>query len=358
MVAPALPAIALDLESTRAATQLVVTVYLVAMGVGQLACGPLADHFGFRPLVLVGIAVFVVGSLLGARAGSLAAVLGARCVQAFGAAACLVASRALASIGGDPAAAVSRLAILMMVSLISPTIAPLVGGAIASGAGWRPIFDALALAGVVVAVVAARGLVERERPRPARRPGAQILKLLRTPRFLRGIGVVAMSSAALQTFIAAIPFELDRVFGMGPNAIARCLAAMAVSSAGGALLIRRIRRPATSIRVGTLAMLAAGTAFVALDLLTGARLWPLLMAMALLGFGVGATLPAALGTAIRAGGDAAGTATSLAGAGQMLVAGLVASLVSQLHLETLASIGCAVGLLALAALLLSRTAAD
>jgi MFS transporter, DHA1 family, multidrug resistance protein len=356
MVVPALPAIAIDLGSTRAATQFIVTVYLVALGIGQLACGPLADRFGFRPLVLSGIVLFMAGSLLGAQAGTLSGIVAARAVQALGASACLVASRTMASLGGDPAAAVSRLAVLMMVSLVSPTIAPLVGGAIASSVGWRVIFDALAVAALLVGAVAALRLVERERRRSTGLPSTEFLRLARNRRFVRSVGVVALASAALQTFIVTVPFELSRVYQMDPNAIARCLAGMAVASAGGALLIRRIRRPALTIRIGAIAMITAGSTCVALDLLSIASVWPLLAAMATLGFGVGSALPAALGTAIRAGGDAAGTATSLTGAAQMLLAGLVASAVAQLHLETLAAIGLAVAALAsLALLLASRT---
>lgn len=354
MVVPALPAIAADLGSTRAATQFIVTAYLVALGVGQLVCGPAADRLGFRPLVLAGVGLFIAGSLLGARSETLAGVIAARSVQAVGASACLVASRAMASLGGDPAAAVSRLAILMLVSLLSPTIAPLVGGAIASTAGWRPIFDVLAVAALLVGIGSALWLADRPRSRPAGHPADDLLRLLRNRRFLRGVGVVALASSALQTFIAAVPFELHHRYGMGPNAIARCLAVMAVASAGGALLIRRVRRPAFNIRLGVTAMIAAGTACVLIDRVAGAPLWPLLAAMIALGFGVGSALPAALGTAIRAGGEAAGTATSLTGAAQMLLAGLLASAVAQLHLETLTAIGIAVSLLALGALLFAE----
>ena len=63
---PALPSIASQLNVSTNEVQLSLTLYLLSLALGQLICGPLADRFGRRPVLLCGIALHFVGCLLGA----------------------------------------------------------------------------------------------------------------------------------------------------------------------------------------------------------------------------------------------------------------------------------------------------
>ncbi len=138
---PALPAIARELGS--ASTSL--TLFVLAFGFAQLLCGPMADRFGRRPVLLAGLGCYVVAAFGGAFAGSVAVLAGWRALQGFSMAAILVCSRAavrdLYPAHEGPHVMARGLTGLGVVGLI----APLLGAWLVQGAGWRWVLIAMAL---------------------------------------------------------------------------------------------------------------------------------------------------------------------------------------------------------------------
>jgi len=87
---PSLPQIGAAFSVAHAnETQQILTSYMVGLGIGQLAWGPLSDRFGRKLLLLLGLFVFVLGSLACLLAPTFGAMLAARMVQGFGGAAAL-----------------------------------------------------------------------------------------------------------------------------------------------------------------------------------------------------------------------------------------------------------------------------
>ena len=95
MVVPALPLLVALFTDTPAHVQLVVSLYLAGIAAGQLVYGPVSDRFGRRPVLLAGLAAFLVGTALCGAAGSLPALIAGRVLQALGACAGVVLSRAM-----------------------------------------------------------------------------------------------------------------------------------------------------------------------------------------------------------------------------------------------------------------------
>ena len=91
MYLPVIPSMAQALNASASTIQLTLTVYLVVLGAGQLIVGPLSDHFGRRPVLLLGGMTYLLASVGLALASSPAAFLALRTFQAAGASACLVA---------------------------------------------------------------------------------------------------------------------------------------------------------------------------------------------------------------------------------------------------------------------------
>lgn len=138
---PALPAIAKELGS--ASTSL--TLFVLAFGFAQLLCGPLADRFGRRPVLLAGLGCYVIAALGGALAGSVSMLAVWRTLQGFSMAAILVCARAavrdLYPAHEGPHVMARGLTGLGVVGLV----APLLGAWLVQGAGWRWVLVAMAI---------------------------------------------------------------------------------------------------------------------------------------------------------------------------------------------------------------------
>lgn len=158
---PALPALGAALgvanENDR---QLVVIVYMAGFAFGQLLYGPVSDHFGRRPVMLAGMAVFIAGSLLALLASTFEMLLLARLVQGLGAASPRVVSIAVVRdlYSGRQMARVMSFA--MMVFIVIPVLAPSLGQALLLAGTWRWPFYGLLVAGLIAAVWAGLRLPE------------------------------------------------------------------------------------------------------------------------------------------------------------------------------------------------------
>ena len=157
---PALPAIAKELGS--ASTSL--TLFVLAFGFAQLLCGPLADRFGRRPVLLAGLGCYTLAALGGAFADSVALLAGWRALQGFSMAAILVCARAavrdLYPAHEGPHVMARGLTGLGIVGLM----APLLGAWLVQGAGWRWVMAAMAAYAAVLFALCWRSFGETRRP--------------------------------------------------------------------------------------------------------------------------------------------------------------------------------------------------
>ena len=150
---PALPAIAAEMAPGGVAqAALVMTFFVIGMGLGTFFTGPLSDAMGRKPVVYLGLAVYALGAVLSWIAPTLELMLAARVLQGLGAAGPRVVSTAIIRDLYAGRAMASILSLTMMVFLLVPAIAPLLGQVIAETAGWRAIFPAFLLFGVILLV--------------------------------------------------------------------------------------------------------------------------------------------------------------------------------------------------------------
>lgn len=345
MVVPALPSLARDLGATADAAQLTVTLYLMGIGTGQLIAGPAADRLGRRPVMLAGLGAYILGSLGAALAPDTTLLLAARLVQALGGAAGLVAARAIVADLTERPEAAARLAALMTVLLVSPAVSPVIGGAVASLAGWRFVFVLLAALGLLSVFMSHRMIGETRRPAT---PGEPLRlretygRLLRNGRFLRYAFANTCGSCALYFFLAASPFLLVRTFGLRPDQAGLCYFLIAASSIAGTLAVRVLEQRGVALHVG-LGMVVVGAALMPVLASAGVPgVVALIGPMLIVGYGGGIAAPAGLAGAMHAEDGLAGTSASLAGALQMLVAGGVTSLVAQAGLASVGAIAAGV----------------
>lgn len=144
--------------------QLIITAYLLGLGGSQLIYGPLADRFGRRPVLLVGLALYVAFSLLAAFSPTFDLLLVARVLQGVGAA----ATRAIpVSIVRDRYAGREMARVMSLTSLVfmaAPIAAPSLGQLVLVLASWPWIFHLLAALAVLLMLWAMMRLPETLHP--------------------------------------------------------------------------------------------------------------------------------------------------------------------------------------------------
>lgn len=329
MLVPALPLIAGDFAIGEAKAQQVIGVYLAGLGSGQLVAGPLSDRLGRRPVMLAGLMLFIAGAVAGLLATTPALLLAARAVQAVGGACGVVTARVMVGDLFGRERAVGVQATLMTIVLISPAIAPVIGGSVADLAGWRAIFALLALAGGATLVAALKGLPETAQGQALTPQGSLMAtygRLARSRQFVLTAATLGAASSGLFMFLGAAPFLLVHRFGLSSAEAGLALLWVAAASIVGTRLVVPIERRASALIVGTFSSSLGATAALVLALIGIDGVVPLIAPILLLGLGAGLAGPVAFNEIGFSEPGLAATATSLAGAWQMLASASAMSL--------------------------------
>ncbi|KGM48892.1 multidrug effflux MFS transporter [Pseudooceanicola atlanticus] len=331
MYLPALPRIAEALSANEAAVQITLTTYFIGFGLAQLIYGPMADALGRKAPLLLGLAIFAIGSVGAAQAGTIASLATWRAIQGLGGAALMVVPRAIIRDRYTGNEATKLMAMIMLVISISPMLAPLAGSAVIAVADWRMIFYVLLATSILSILLLTFALEETLAP-DNRRPqriapllsGAK--RLLRDPYFMGLTFVGGFGMASFFVFIASASFVYTQQFGLTPtgfsiafavNAIGFFGASQVASPLGARIGIEKL------VRIGVTGF-AAMTVLLALIALAGLASFPvivigLLVANAFLGL----VIPTTMVLALDPHGDIAGLASSLGGTMQMLAGGLM-----------------------------------
>ncbi|MEL7302712.1 MAG: multidrug effflux MFS transporter [Pseudomonadota bacterium] len=150
---PALPEIGRDLDLADAnRAQLIIIAFVIGLGIGQLFYGPLSDSFGRRLPIQVGLAVFLIGSLICLFAETFVAMLAGRALQGVGAAGPRTVAVALVRDNFSGAQMARIMSFVMAVFITVPALAPFVGQVVQTLAGWRMIFTVFLVMATVALV--------------------------------------------------------------------------------------------------------------------------------------------------------------------------------------------------------------
>src|SRR6185437_14121972 len=149
MYLPSLPDIVRLLDATTAEGQLTISSYLVGFALGQIVYGPISDRHGRKPVLIGAIALYCLATLGCALSTSIEMLIVARFFQAVGGCGGAVLARAIVRDLYSGARAGRELSVIASVMALAPVMAPVIGGALQTGFGWRASFFVLAAVGVV-----------------------------------------------------------------------------------------------------------------------------------------------------------------------------------------------------------------
>jgi DHA1 family bicyclomycin/chloramphenicol resistance-like MFS transporter len=328
MFVPALPDAARTFGASTAAMQMTISVYILGLAVGQLVYGPLSDGLGRRPMLIVGLSLYTVAGLAAALASGVQTLVAARLFQALGGCAGLALGRAIVRDRAQADEAVRDLALLNLMMMVGPGLAPLLGSGLTVAFGWRSIFLLLAALGGVTLLFTWRLLPETSRPTGNISVAALVRDyalLLRSPRFMGFALGGGCATTSIYAFIAAAPFILSSQLHRSLHEVGLYLGLLMVGmSLGNALtrhLIRKVSLERLLIAANLVSMASAMTLLV-VTLIGALTVAGVMGPMFLFALGAGASSPAALTKALGVDSTLIGSAAGLYGFTQMAVGAL------------------------------------
>lgn len=161
---PAFGQIAHEFGASTAEMQLIVTAYMGAFAVMSIFHGPLSDAVGRKPVLVTGLAVYVVASIGAALSPDLTTLLVFRVVQGLSAGAATIVSRTVIRDIFDGDQAQVLMSRVMMIFGLAPAIAPIIGGTILQFGSWPMVFGFMAALGVVLITASVWVLPESHPP--------------------------------------------------------------------------------------------------------------------------------------------------------------------------------------------------
>jgi DHA1 family bicyclomycin/chloramphenicol resistance-like MFS transporter len=338
MYLPSLPDIARLLGASTAEAQLTISSYLIGFAVGQIVYGPVSDRHGRRPVLLCAVALYGAASLACALSTSIEALIAARFAQALGGSGGIVLARAMVRDLYSGSRAGRELSVIGAVMALAPVLAPIAGGILQTGFGWRSVFFALvaaALVGAAVVVLLMPETLARRAAEPVSPSSiaASYRIVARNPAYLAYMGLATLSYAGLFAWISAASFVLQNIYGLSPFAFGFVFALGSVGYGIGSTLSARLTRYVgldTILGFGGAAVALGGLLMVAALLLGFDSGLALVVSMAVYLAGLGMVLPQSIAGALTPFPDRAGAASSLLGFIQQSVAALCGALVGVL----------------------------
>jgi DHA1 family bicyclomycin/chloramphenicol resistance-like MFS transporter len=254
---PALPAIASAMQVGPHAAQLLISLSILSIALGNLMVAPLSDRYGRRPIVLFALGLFVLGSAAGIVAASLDMLVAARVVQAFGGGAAMSVMRATILDHFGPARAAGALAATATAILVAPMLAPTIGGFVLEWLDWRAVFALSGILGFAVFLFASRNLRDARRADRAAGPSlrywSSYRRLLASREYLAFLVFGSCMVSMIYTFVTGAPYVAIDVLGVSPSRFGLLLFFPAVASFSGFLLAARVTG-----RLGGRRMMRAG----------------------------------------------------------------------------------------------------
>lgn len=330
---PSLPMLSRDLGINVSQAQMTLSACILGLALGQLIVGPLSDALGRRRPLLVGIAVYVLASLLCVVTPSISYLIVLRCAQGVAGAAGIVIALAAARdlYAGVPLA--RFLSLLMLVNGLAPIVAPVLGGQLLALVSWRGLFAALAFIGAGLFLAAAYGLPETLPPE-RRQPGSisatlgAIRELIGDRQFASYATVSGFVFAAAIVYISVSPFVLQNVYGLSPQFFGLIFGinavGLVVTSQVGGRIVGRVA-PQRLLAWGMVAIALAGIGLL-IVVLSGIGVVGILLALFVLVASLGLITPNASTLALD-NVRAAGSASALLGVMQFAPGAIVAPLI-------------------------------
>ncbi|WP_390910655.1 Bcr/CflA family efflux MFS transporter [Pseudosulfitobacter sp. SM2401] len=318
MFLPSLPQMSTFFGVDDGVMALSVPLFLFVSAILQIFIGPVSDRMGRRPVLLVGIAIFMLATIGCILATNITVFLIFRMIQAA-IAVCMVLSRAVIRDSFDQEQSASMIAYVTMGMAVVPMISPAIGGFLDELFGWKANFWAFFFVGGALFALVWRDLGETVKPSglTLTQQFKEYPELLRSPRFWGYCMASALSSGAFFAYLGGGPFVGSVVFGMSPKWVGVFFGAPAVGYfAGNWITGRNAKRLGVNklILWGAIAVSCGTALMLGLFLIGFGSPLTFFGLMTCVGLGNGMVIPNATAGMLSVRPHLAGTASGLGGA--------------------------------------------
>lgn len=362
---PAMPELVRAFDTSDSMIKLTLSLYFGGFAISQLVAGSLSDAFGRRPVTIVFMGIYLVGSLLSAFAPTVHVLILGRLVQGIGASAGMTVSRAIVrdQFTGDRAAGIMNMIGIMLA--VGPALGPTIGSIALGLSGWRSIFFVMLGFSAIACLIAYFFLLETTVPdRNKARVGpllAAYRQVLTDIRFVSATVVVGGSVGVLYTLATILPFILIDHVGLTPLQFGIGMLMQSGMYFAGSVVARPLlsRFSARQLIAPGLVMIGIASIAVVVSLeFIPLGFLSVMGPVAVFAFGIAFIMPYMMTSAIAPFPHVAGTASALMGFMQMgsgLVGGLICAFIGQPVLA-MATVIPALGCISIASYFVYRAA--
>ena len=333
LITPSITIIKADFNLTSDMVQLILTVYIIAAGIGQLIFGILSDRFGRRPILLTGSLLFVLSSIVSVFSPNILFLLIMRTVQGLGAAACMSMARVIVNDSFNKTEAAEKLSLITAIMVIFPLISLILGGFIAQTLGWVGTMYVFFIFGLIILTGSVYNVSETKITKINNLNFSKItnsfLDVLKNTKFLNFTFIGSIQTGVFFSSFGFMPYEFARL-GVSPLEFGFWLSFTGIGYFLGNILNRNY-----ASKYGIEALIIFGSFFSFLSYFSmfilnlNAFTHPLYISIPLIVFGLGNgfTVANCIIGGVSTTGNNSGTATGIAGALQMSSGGLIGSII-------------------------------
>lgn len=262
---PALPQMVEVFNTNQSMVNLTLSSYFVTYAVGLLFWGPLSEKFGRKPILLIGIASYMVASVLCAMTNSIEQLIGARIFQAFAGSAITVIATAIVKDLYDGREREKIMATIMSLVIIAPMVAPVFGAFLLKIASWRMMFVTLAIFGAFASVLACcyRETLENKYQGSIFRSWGRMGVVMKNRSFVKLLVIFSIIPMALMGFLAAGSYIYIDHFGLTEQQFSYAFAFNALCASFGPTIYMKLsyRISVQKVISGCFALLAIAGIF-------------------------------------------------------------------------------------------------
>ena len=245
MYLPALPEIGKYFDSSEFLVGLTLTIFFLMFAISMVLCGPLADKYGRRPILIFGTSIYTIASLMCVFAPNIYVLLAGRFLQGTGSGAIITVATTLIKDCFQGKLMSKTLVITQALGVIGPMAAPLAGGFLLRFTDWHGAFWVLTAVGVINLLLA---LLLTETLREDQRYTGKILDSLallasfaKQKNFILILIMFAFFTTPFMAYLSVSSFVYIERFRLSAQEYSYFFAANAAASVLGPMIYLRLK---------------------------------------------------------------------------------------------------------------------